>query len=122
MRLSRTIRASSLCLHLRCGRHRQAAKAVAAAAAAAAAVGGRRLGADDDGASARCSYCGFKAYQYCRTCEEMGLGQMYACGLKTGRDCMRLHAEGEAVAHGSRMMGSPAEARRKKKLEERAAA
>eukprot|EP00965_Chrysotila_dentata_P147200 4860174-Pleurochrysis_carterae.AAC.1 len=52
----------------------------------------------------------------------MGLGQMWACGLKTGRDCMRLHAEREAIAHGSWVMGSPAKARRKKKLEERAAA
>eukprot|EP00965_Chrysotila_dentata_P018215 605951-Pleurochrysis_carterae.AAC.1 len=39
---------------------------------------------------------------------------MWACGLKTGRDCMRLHAEGEAVAHGSWVMGSPAKARREK--------
>eukprot|EP00965_Chrysotila_dentata_P252132 6210505-Pleurochrysis_carterae.AAC.4 len=48
-----------------------------------------------------CSYCGKKAHQYCSTCVGLGLGQMWACGLKTGRNCMWRHAEGDTPEHAA---------------------
>eukprot|EP00965_Chrysotila_dentata_P016587 549963-Pleurochrysis_carterae.AAC.1 len=46
---------------------------------------------------------------------------MWACGLKTGPNCMRRHAAGATPEHGSWCMDSPAKARRAAKRKARAA-
>ena len=54
-----------------------------------------------------CAYCPHRAYQICMTCKETGLGNFAVCGMKTKRDCMQKHVNGEAPIHASWSMSSP---------------
>eukprot|EP00965_Chrysotila_dentata_P213452 6187633-Pleurochrysis_carterae.AAC.1 len=52
--------------------------------------------------------CRKLAYQFfSRTCLEAGLGDMWACGCGTGRNCIAARVNGEAVVHGGWAIRTP---------------
>ena len=48
----------------------------------------------------RCSYCGKQCHMYCKTCQDSGIGDFYAC-MKTTRGCTAKHVANETVKHYS---------------------